>query len=328
MTIEISLVMAVYNGEKYIIEQLDSIRNQKKQIDEVIIIDDCSKDNSFILIKDYIKEYQLNYWKLTRNDSNLGYIENFRKGLTLANGEIVFLCDQDDIWSCDKVSKMVDVLSNESCIYSLASSFNFIDKDGKAFDIKVQNGKGNNNLINFPINSKLTEIDLKYLLRCNFSQGCTMAIKKVIIDEYLKHFDDKIPHDWALNLIAASKHGCYFFNEKLISYRIHNENTIGLDYLEDTFIEEKTKRTENRLDYLNAELEKTNFILQFNLSDKDLKMCLENKDYLSNRINMIKSKKMMSLLLLYIKRGYSKFGTFKTCLGDIISIVRKKDRYS
>lgn len=63
---KVSLVMAVYNGEKYLIEQLDSIRKQTYLIDEVILIDDVSTDNSYELIHQYIDGYKLINWKLIK----------------------------------------------------------------------------------------------------------------------------------------------------------------------------------------------------------------------------------------------------------------------
>lgn len=94
---KVSLVMAVYNGEKYLIEQLDSIRKQTYPIDEVILIDDVSTDNSYELIHQYIDGYKLINWKLIKNENNLGYRKNFKKGLEIVDGDIIFLSDQDDL---------------------------------------------------------------------------------------------------------------------------------------------------------------------------------------------------------------------------------------
>ena len=74
---KVSLVMAVYNGEKFLIEQLDSIRKQTYLIDEVILIDDVSTDNSYELIHQYIDGYKLINWKLIKN-------ENYEKCLPYA----------------------------------------------------------------------------------------------------------------------------------------------------------------------------------------------------------------------------------------------------
>ena len=123
---KVSLVMAVYNGEKYLIEQLDSIRKQTYLIDEVILIDDVSTDNSYELIHQYIDGYKLINWKLIKNENNLGYRKNFKKGLEIVDGDIIFLSDQDDRWHLNKIEVMVEKMS-QSNILSLASSFNFME---------------------------------------------------------------------------------------------------------------------------------------------------------------------------------------------------------
>lgn len=119
---KVSLVMAVYNGEKYLIEQLDSIRKQTYLIDEVILIDDVSTDNSYELIHQYIDGYKLINWKLIKNENNLGYRKNFKKGLEIVDGDIIFLSDQDDRWHLNKIEVMVEKM-RQSNILSLASSF-------------------------------------------------------------------------------------------------------------------------------------------------------------------------------------------------------------
>ena len=104
---KVSLVMAVYNGEKYLIEQLDSIRKQTYLIDEVILIDDVSTDNSYELIHQYIDGYKLINWKLIKNENNLGYRKNFKKGLEIVDGDIIFLSDQDDRWHLNKIEVII-----------------------------------------------------------------------------------------------------------------------------------------------------------------------------------------------------------------------------
>ena len=131
---KISIIMAVYNGEKYLIRQLRSIINQTKKIEEVILIDDCSKDKSVEIIEEFIKKNKLYNWKLIINKKNLGYKNNFKKGLSLVNGDIIFLADQDDIWHTDKVEKILTVMNND--ILAISSSFNFINQNDETFTIK------------------------------------------------------------------------------------------------------------------------------------------------------------------------------------------------
>ena len=95
---KISVVVTTYNGEKYLEEQLESIKNQTKHVDEVLIFDDQSQDDSFRIAEQYIEKNTLIGWKAIRNSTNKGWRKNFFDGIQLATGEVIFLCDQDHIW--------------------------------------------------------------------------------------------------------------------------------------------------------------------------------------------------------------------------------------
>ena len=319
-----SIVMAVYNGEKYILEQLISITEQSKQIDEAIIIDDCSTDNSYNIVEQFIKEHDLDNWKLIKNNKNLGYRDNFKKGLKFVTGDIIFLADQDDIWHKEKVEIMVKYMDNTK-ILSLASSFNFIDQDGKIFEVKLQKGKANNNLLFQTVNEEITEIELYSLLKKNFSQGCTMALKKELVKEYLSTSDGNLPHDWELNILAASYNGCYYLDIPLIDYRIHNNNTIGLEKIVNhNIINEKGERINQRIDLVKAEREHVKYALSLSLNSKLKKYCVKNEQYLNKRINYLENNRLLSTWLLFFTGGYRFFGSIKTFVGDIICILKNR----
>lgn len=93
---KISVAMTTYNGSKYIIKQLDSLKNQSRKIDELVICDDCSTDNTVELVNDYIKSNNLEGWNMYSNENNLGFINNFKQAIKKTTGDIIFLCDQDD----------------------------------------------------------------------------------------------------------------------------------------------------------------------------------------------------------------------------------------
>ena len=105
-----SVIIAMYNGEKYIYQQLDSIRNQHRMPDQVVICDDHSLDDSSHITQTYINEHNLNnHWSLIVNNKNLGYIKNFYLLMSKCNSDIIFLSDQDDVWTEDKIQKMMSV---------------------------------------------------------------------------------------------------------------------------------------------------------------------------------------------------------------------------
>ncbi|MFR1449834.1 MAG: glycosyltransferase [Beduini sp.] len=321
-----SLVIAVYNGEKYLIEQLNSVLNQTEKLDEVILIDDLSTDQSFNIIKKFIEQNNLSTWKLIKNEKNLGYKGNFRKGLELVSGDVIFLSDQDDIWHEGKVEKICYFMNDNPNILSLGTSFNLIDEHTNKFEIPLKKGYANQNLINFPIKEdELIKIDIKFLHQRNFCQGCTMAFKKEIKDEFLKVSTQKNPHDWEINLIACSHGGSYFYNHPLIDYRIHGDNTIGLEEQISGLGEDyQSKRVNERIDFLNDELPLILFALNLEgFSLKEKKFLANKYDYVKERIQLIQKHKWYKILINYCLGKYFGKGTFRTMLGDMISSVKK-----
>lgn len=102
----LSVAMCTYNGEKYIREQLMSIRNQTLRIDEIVICDDCSEDDTVEIIENLIRQYDLPV-RLHVNTWNHGYRKNFEQAICRCSGDIIFLSDQDDIWLPTKVETII-----------------------------------------------------------------------------------------------------------------------------------------------------------------------------------------------------------------------------
>jgi glycosyltransferase involved in cell wall biosynthesis len=112
--VKISVCMATYQGERFIEEQLDSILQQLRPHDEVIVSDDGSTDGTLGRIKAY-KDARI---RILQNDRNLGYSKNFERALIQASGDIIFIADQDDVWLPDKVSTMLVSFKNHDMVVS------------------------------------------------------------------------------------------------------------------------------------------------------------------------------------------------------------------
>lgn len=205
----ISVCMAVYNGELYIKEQLDSIFNQTLIPDELIIVDDCSSDNTKLIINGYFnKGIRI---EVHENKNNIGVIKSFEKAIGKTNGDYVFLCDQDDIWSNRKVELMVDKLSHNKglCI----SNYSIIDS------------LSNSSNINVIFDEKDFSI-LKTIVKNKFI-GCSIGFHKNVKEKILP-FPQHIPmHDSWIGIIAL-----YYFNvsvlqENTLYYRRHSNNVTG-----------------------------------------------------------------------------------------------------
>lgn len=216
----VSVAMATYNGEKYIIQQIKSILRQSKTIDEIIIVDDNSDDKTVELIKSLncplIQVYQ--------NKVNLGYIENFYKAISLTKGDYVFLSDQDDVWEKDKVEKSLFVLQKSNINMAVCTGFSLIDQCGNP--IMNINDYQINNFV-FKKHKHIEDITLRRLAFGNIVQGCTYCIKRDVVDVYLKIHNKEVVHDYQLMLLASSMGKVKYLNEPLIKYRLHGNNAIG-----------------------------------------------------------------------------------------------------
>ena len=206
----ISIVITTYNGEKYLHTQLDSIINQTYTNLEIIIIDDCSKDNTQCIINEYaLLDKRIKFYY---NNNNLGYIKNFEKGIKLSTGKYISLCDQDDVWNLNKTSKLLNKINHFDLAYCNSL---FVDQNLKSLN---KTFKDKSNMIN-------SNDPLNYLIRNNIS-GHALIFKKDLLSNNFK-FPEFITHDRWLAFLASARNGTVFLDESLVKYRIHNNNSLG-----------------------------------------------------------------------------------------------------
>lgn len=315
----ISVVMATYNSSKYIIEQLDSIRNQSISVDEMVIIDDGSSDNTVSFLNEYISKYHLDHWKLVLHETNQGFINTFSDGLKRAQGDIIILCDHDDIWLENKVQLIKDEFDKNDKILCLATSFIQIDEEGNCQSIKQEKGKSNNNLIRrkLPQNeiSKLTIKDITYY---NVSPGCTYAISKELRDEYERNIETKyLPHDWKLSLIAACLDGLYYLDKKTTKYRVYSKNTIGLGH--QTQYQKRLKILEHNV----HEKDEMRIILgrYFSSETPEYQLINHTHQLFAERYLDFKEKKFIKMFFLFFKTiRHGKL--YESIALDLITMIR------
>lgn len=108
----LSVCMATYNGEQFVIRQLDSVLKQLNSQDEIIVVDDCSKDNTVQVIKDHYGDRV----QVIVNERNSGPIKSFEKAISLAKGDILFLCDQDDVWEDNKIANVLAAFREQEAV--------------------------------------------------------------------------------------------------------------------------------------------------------------------------------------------------------------------
>lgn len=311
----ISVAMATYNGQEYLLQQLESILGQTKKVDEIVIVDDCSTDGTVEKIQEYVRKYPESNIRFFSNETNLGYKKNFHKAMSLCEGDIIFLCDQDDIWEENKVEILTGLLESNRDMALVSSSFIQIDSDGKevsgnksAYMRKMDEGK-------------LYSVPLEDLIFHNASQGCAMALRKEIRDVYLKCFTDELPHDWVLNVVAAMEKKCYYLNSPMFFYRIHDNNTIGLN--EGLTLNRKNSLAVRTHDAKQA-VKVLNLIEKIDCDIYHKNMWLKDmKHFAEEHVACLEEKKLLGIMLQNFNPYYKKLKTVRGRLLDMFFCVKK-----
>jgi glycosyltransferase involved in cell wall biosynthesis len=196
--------MAIYNGERFLREQVSSILCQLSEEDELIISDDGSSDQSFHILKSF-NDKRIVY---LLNKGKHGFIGNFERALKYAKGDYIFLSDQDDIWMDNKVKLVLLKLKNYQLIIHNAL---VVDAEG------VEKGFTYYDTLHHSTSFIMNLWKNRWL-------GCCMAFRREVL-EYCLPFPEKIVgHDYWIGMIGMSKFSYCFMPELLIKYRRHGDN--------------------------------------------------------------------------------------------------------
>lgn len=215
------ILISTYNGEKYLAEQLDSIINQSYSNWKVIIRDDGSSDSTLSIIKNYIQNYP-NRIELLESNDNLGPMLSFGELLKISKSKYIALCDQDDVWLCNKLelfyNKITDVEKKypdkpiliHSDIYVTDPKLNIVSQ---SFWKKLG--------LNPKVKSTL------YYLTSNNVTGCSIVLNKELKDLILPIPKEASMHDWWISLNASYFGIIDYFYTKTMYYRQHDGNVVG-----------------------------------------------------------------------------------------------------
>ena len=303
---KISIVLSTYNGEKYILELLQSLLNQTRQADEVLIFDDKSNDNTVDIIQKFVLDNNLqSNWKLTVNQENKGWRINFMEGMWSSTGDLVFTCDQDDIWLNTKLEKMENVMNNHPEIQVLVSNYIAFYDDGKEII-------GPNKLTN----GTLSQIKIKHNYLNVTYPGCTYCIRRNILDESKNYWDSDFAHDATVYRLAIFNDSLYSYNEPLIRWRKHSDSSFSKEVQVSRTRDKKLKE----LEYLQRQ---NKYLLDYiHVISKPYDELIENNNkWIDLRINLFKTKKIRYWFKLFKYRA--NYGKFKRWLLDLYIAYKK-----
>ena len=220
----LSIALCTYNGSKFLREQLQSLANQTLLPFEVIVTDDCSTDNTISIIREFAKVLNI---KTFANDFPLKVTKNFEKAVSLCSGDIILMCDQDDIWHPDKLAKISQYFQDNPNQLAVFSDADLVDEKGESLN---KNFWSVVRFHEFQIQQFKEGNVVELLLAGNRTAGCMMAFRKELIEKIVP-FPTHIPlmiHDNWITIVAAMMDSFGLIDEKLISYRQHSLQQIGI----------------------------------------------------------------------------------------------------
>ncbi len=293
----VGIVMAAYNSEKYIGEQLDSILSGTYQNIHIYVRDDGSTDNTVAIVKEYEKRYPLQV-QLVSNESNAGLVKNFLAGVMEAKEDYIMFCDHDDVWLKDKVKITLEAMQKAEMEQKELPIVVFTDNTIVDGDLKPLGASFyERSHFNFE------QMGLSYMLMENKLIGCTMMLNKPLKEKITRLPEHARVHDWWVALIAAAFGRIVYVNEQTMLYRQHGSNVIGnrsfLKYVTDAVTSLKKQKEKIILTEKQAEefleifdklltTEQRELIRQF--------ACLEQYSFWKRKTLVIKNK--------YLKSGF------------------------
>jgi glycosyltransferase involved in cell wall biosynthesis len=203
----VSIALCTYNGAKYLAEQLESLLAQTYEHLEIVASDDASTDDTLAILNDYARRDPR--IKVFAHPDNVGLTRNFERALLLCSGSHIAPCDQDDLWSPEKISKLIAVLGDRALAYCDSQ---FVDEQGTPLGKKMSD----------MVRTVTTDDPLPFAF-ANCVSGHAMLFKR----EVLKYGVPVPPHffyDWWLATVAAASGGIVYLDEPLVRYRQHATN--------------------------------------------------------------------------------------------------------
>jgi glycosyltransferase involved in cell wall biosynthesis len=234
----ISVVLCTYNGAPYLREQLDSLARESSLPDELIVSDDASSDGTVRIVSEFaaIAPFPV---RLSVNATNLGFIANFEKAISLATGDVIALCDQDDVWTAEKLAIMRKAFGANPNLGLLFSDGDIVD------DALAPLGR---RLFEYASFDRRRQARMRsgdafdVLLDANVVTGATMAfradLRKLVLPIPPDPGSSADPenaaqgrrrfHDSWIALLASAVCDVDYIAEPLIQYRQHSAQVTGV----------------------------------------------------------------------------------------------------
>lgn len=219
----VQIVLATYNGARYLSAQLDSIFAQQSYFSEILVCDDGSTDDTLDVIAKYAVRYPDRIKMVAKKYGQKGAAANFSNLLMSSTADYVLLSDQDDVWDADKIQFLTTRMQELESKYGSAKPL-LVHSDLRVVDEQLKQISAS--LFDYQnLDKNLTS--LADCLCQNSVTGCTVIMNRSLIKLALPVAPQAVMHDWWLALVAAAFGRIEFVDRPFIRYRQHASNTLG-----------------------------------------------------------------------------------------------------
>jgi len=221
-----SVVLCTYNGQRYIQQQLDSLLAQSRLPEQIVAVDDGSTDRTWEILQAFAEQAQGRGVAVdaARNPDNLGYVRNFETALLRAKTEVIFICDQDDVWDPEKLAVMRARFMTDPDLLLLHSDARLVDALLGDLGCSLFSALE----LGFDELRRVHEgFGFDVLLRRSVVTGATAAFRRGLLADAVPFGDGWIHDEW-LAIMAAAIGKIDVIERKLIDYRQHEANQLGM----------------------------------------------------------------------------------------------------
>lgn len=215
--------MCTYEGARYLPEQLQSLAEQSRLPDELVVCDDGSTDETIPILEDFAKRVAFPV-RIQRNTTNLGYSRNFAQSIGLCTGDVIALSDQDDRWFQQKLVRLDEIFRADETAGGVFSNGDLMNSLSESLPGDLWNRFGFDSAARQKL---IAGRSIDVLLKRYVVTGMTFAFRTVWRDR-LKSIPASWPHDAWLALMLAREGQLRLCEEHLVAYRVHESQQIGV----------------------------------------------------------------------------------------------------
>ena len=316
---KISVAMCTYNGAEYLQQQLDSLELQTQQPFELVICDDRSTDATEEIVRRFSSSVRFPV-RFSKNEANLGSTANFSQAIRLCHGDLIALCDQDDVWHPERLKKQAAQFEQDATLGGSVCDGDLIDANSTPLNLSLWNSQDFTTPMRKDVSAGKTA---GTLVRQNFVTGAAFMFRASLRQHIFPIPEEWIHDAWIAWMLSLHSRLC-LLPAQLIHYRIHARQQIGANpqSLSDRF----RRDTDLVIQRHGLELRRMKSLEERLRTERaagaadSLELVRGKESFLQTRIELLQKRPVFRLFGLATNiRGYMRFAKgSKSLLGDLL----------